>query len=303
MKPTSEDRQEELERRLESLEGVMAELNVFLARLSAEVLSLKVAAGATARSKQPSSSLSPIPRGTSSSNLFEHTTKVFVSNLDTMAKHRESNVAPSPPPPYPDLQEETIESYSFHDQEKGGSSPSDQSSNGSFDSRIHQEHHQPPRIPIYRGERDAEVIWEWLHKVESYFRIGQASPDEKVLIATYHLKDAAYFWWKNSSSSSAMVGSWEDFRDAFLKFFMPANYQREAKFALMDLRQLKSVREYSSRFCKLVSRLPGLSDEDKVAYYVHGLKCSVRMGVDDHNPQTLEQAVALAETWESKRWK
>ena len=53
---------------------------------------------------------------------------------------------------------------------------------------------------------------------------------------------------------------------------------------------MRSVQEYASQFRNLVGQTENMGEQDKIAYFIDGLKPSTKMEVNYRAPQTFEDA-------------
>ena len=140
---------------------------------------------------------------------------------------------------------------------------------------------------------------QWLMEVERYFLavgLGELDPRRALFAATY-LKDAASTWY-TSALKEADFGpspSWVLFKERFLKRFRPLAASRMARAAIRSLKQRIKVAGYSQEFQKHMQLIPDMSVADQVESYICGLHSHIAMEVDREQPQTLSDAMELAQ--------
>ena len=142
---------------------------------------------------------------------------------------------------------------------------------------------------MFHGE-DAQG---WVERIERYFQIRGAPPEEWLTAAKVAMEGQAltwYHWWEASTA----IYPWPRFREAVVKRFQP-EVAWDPYSALLALKQEGTVREYRDKF-EALSR-PLRIEERKYLHslFLNGLKEEVRAEVRIHRYNTLDEMIDLAE--------
>ena len=84
--------------------------------------------------------------------------------------------------------------------------------------------------------------------------------------------------------------------------FQPVNAKKTARDDLFRLRQTGSVTKYVYDFHTLCLRINDISPSEQMDKFVRGLKRNVQEKVEIEDPQTLKQAMQIAERIDSIAW-
>ena len=91
-----------------------------------------------------------------------------------------------------------------------------------------------------------------------------------------------------------VVQTWQEFINTAEGQFGVANDRQKARDELAKLVQRTSVEDYIGIFTDLKTRIKGISDDECLDRYKHGLKAAVWLDVERANPQDLQQAMSHA---------
>ncbi|XP_070045290.1 uncharacterized protein [Nicotiana tomentosiformis] len=101
-------------------------------------------------------------------------------------------------------------------------------------------------------EEDPQDFIDEMHKT---LRVMRATETEAVELASYRLKEVAYFWfelWEESREEGSPSVRWGEFADAFIDHFLPAETKAARAAEFENLRQgTLSVWDYHMRFTYL----------------------------------------------------
>jgi hypothetical protein len=103
---------------------------------------------------------------------------------------------------------------------------------------------------------DAE---DWLRTVERELHTTQCDDREKVMYGPRLLRGAAQSWWESYLATHANPDAitWEEFRDSFRQYHVPAGLVTVKKEEFVALKQgSMSVSEYRDRFLQLSRYAP-----------------------------------------------
>lgn len=97
-----------------------------------------------------------------------------------------------------------------------------------------------------------EDVVRWLSKCESYFDLDKTPKENKVVMASLMLDEAAYFWYDSLKKSSTNPITWQVFSEG-LRIRFNATLQRPLE-ELVQLKQKGSLNEYQERFEKIACK-------------------------------------------------
>ena len=154
------------------------------------------------------------------------------------------------------------------------------------------------KLPKYDG--DERKCIAWINKAEEYLDIHNIHYEgEKIKYASMHLEGNAYnwyLWWKNTARICSH--NWDSFRNDLIKIFQGVEEFFFSK--LTRLQQKNSVDEYTCEWEALSTRVPKLTDDQRLQTYMHGLKQHICDELELHNISTLEEAQRKASIIEKK---
>ncbi|GAB5489763.1 MAG: hypothetical protein Pars2KO_33330 [Parasphingorhabdus sp.] len=102
-----------------------------------------------------------------------------------------------------------------------------------------------------------------------------------------------------ANSQRAPFRDWQQFLQELRTLFEPTVAADDARRELKRIRQTTSVRDFVTRFRKLVLRVPDMSLDDQYLIFVDGLKEAIRLPVATAANRDIEQAIILAERIDS----
>ena len=99
-------------------------------------------------------------------------------------------------------------------------------------------------------------------------------------------------------ASTADLFSWLEFKNLMRKRFQPVEASKTARSRMMALKQFKfganAIEAYNAEFQKLVALTTDMAVQDQLTYYIKGLHEQVAHDVSLANPDSLDEAMALA---------
>lgn len=139
---------------------------------------------------------------------------------------------------------------------------------------------------------------QWLRDAQKQFdHYGDPSPtfpsfDKKVAFAVQWMSGAAQDWWENEDKSG--ITSWDAFVERLRQRYRPQMPAELARQRLRTLVQRGRCETYCNEFLKLVTRIPGRSEEDKIFDFKNGLDHPLAAKVAEKHPKTLQEAMEIA---------
>jgi hypothetical protein len=143
---------------------------------------------------------------------------------------------------------------------------------------------------------------DWFFSLECFFAVATDinTSRSRIAFAVSLLRDDALKWFRQVKSTSAAIeDDYEAFKRQFCHRFRTTDPVREARDQLAELKQLKSAKAYTSIFRTVALNIPDLSEAEALDRYLRGLKPHIKIQVMLHHPANLEDAMRLAETYDS----
>ncbi|KAF5468733.1 hypothetical protein F2P56_012865 [Juglans regia] len=147
-------------------------------------------------------------------------------------------------------------------------------------------------FPRFRGGNPSL----WIYCANQYFLYHQVPPGQRIFIASFHMDDEALIWFQDASEAGTFL-SWEDFIKAVQIRFGSMPYDDPME-SLTRLKQVNTVNDYKSEFEILSNRIRGLSEKNKLSYFLSGLRDEIRLPIRMLNPLSLNDAFGLAKIQE-----
>ena len=146
--------------------------------------------------------------------------------------------------------------------------------------------------------RTGENIGDWLFYTNRVMEHSSHNDREKILLASSYLRDIAqqdYILYEQTHKNI----TWDEFTHYLKNKYTPKNNTTIIRKQLKELKHLNSVNDYFVSFRKLVNQLPNMSGEDRMIYFIEGLKFKTRKHVQSEKPKTLDEAFDLASDFET----
>lgn len=164
---------------------------------------------------------------------------------------------------------------------------------------------KPPKLPfpkVFDGSSTPGAVENFVFDCEQYF-MGMGTPaDKQVILAAGLLGGGAKSWWRYtclSRGGDMTLYAWSVFSTELLSRFRAVNSTRHARDQLASIRQDGSVRTYAQKMQELALQVPGIQDAELVDRFVRGLKPRTRQEVIMREPGNFEEAVKLADRFDS----
>lgn len=87
---------------------------------------------------------------------------------------------------------------------------------------------------------------------------------------------------------------WSQFKNELVETFRPVDHERIIRTKLLNLRQLDSFDKYSNDFLFWSNQIPEMSDSDKLACFLQGLKPKTRTELVIKGVKNVNEAIILA---------
>jgi hypothetical protein len=155
-------------------------------------------------------------------------------------------------------------------------------------------------IQLFQSRKDD--IKSWLFQLDLAFRRYNVPYQERGMVAVSFIKksalDEVYSWMKNDNGSY----DWDQLERWLITNFMPQNFQSELRHKLKYIRHQinnkETIIEYNERFLKLINKAENLSLQDKLNFYIDGLRPKTQIEVSPKNFVTLTDLMQTATNYE-----
>ena len=109
----------------------------------------------------------------------------------------------------------------------------------------------------------------------------------------------AKVWWRKKyddlQHKRCIIATWDDLKRKIKTQFFPENVTYLARCQLRELKQTGTVREYVKKFSGLMLDIKDMSEEDKLFYFLEGLKPWARTNLQGQHVQDLSTTRTVAE--------
>jgi type II secretory pathway pseudopilin PulG len=155
----------------------------------------------------------------------------------------------------------------------------------------------PSKPDTYNGSRrtPADV---WLFGLETFFTATQTNGEEqRICFAAAQLRDSAATWWRKVLHDNQEIHTWQEFKEAFVKQFIPVATKETARTTLHNMTQHNSTVGYCDAFSQALLQLPSgdMSPADQLFLFKRGLKKDIAAHLAVMRPKTLEEAMSFAQ--------
>jgi hypothetical protein len=150
--------------------------------------------------------------------------------------------------------------------------------------------------PVFAHSSDPMDAEDWLRTVERELHIALCDDREKVLYGPRLLRGAAQSWWESYLATHANPDTitWEEFRDSFRQYHVPAGLMTVKKEEFLALKQGSMfVSEYRDRFLQLSRYAPeDVNTDAKLQYrFLRGLVDPLQYQLMNHTFLTFQHLI------------
>ncbi|KAG7547901.1 Retrotransposon gag domain [Arabidopsis suecica] len=158
-----------------------------------------------------------------------------------------------------------------------------------------------PRPSRFNSVRDAKEVENFLWEMDRYFEnLGLTDEPAMIKTATSYLADTAMLWWRRRyveiERGDARIETWDEFKKDLKRQFYPENVVYQARKKLRELCQRGTIRDYVNDFTSLMLRIPSMTDENSVFYFIHGLQNWAKQELQRRGIHSLDEAILAAES-------
>jgi len=159
-------------------------------------------------------------------------------------------------------------------------------------------------LPSFHGKA-GENVSTWIFQVGQIFDARGIPHNRRLYYIAGCLKDAALHWYQNQSVRTAPNAPYTDLNNfiaAIINAFQPLHFEQVLYWQLKALKQTKDVQDYVFKFRNLIGQIRGMGELDQVSHFIDGLKNSTQVEVNYQAPDTLEDAIKIAVTYDTARF-
>ncbi|GJU92766.1 putative reverse transcriptase domain-containing protein [Tanacetum coccineum] len=154
----------------------------------------------------------------------------------------------------------------------------------------------------FKGTEGAIGLICWFERIESVFSRSNCTKDYKVKFATGTLTEEALSWWNSFAQpigiEEAYKITWVEFKKLLIKKYCPRTevQKMEDKFYHLTVKG-NDLKTYVRIFQELVTLCPTMvqDSEKMMEVFIGGLPRSIEGNVTSSRPQTLEEAINIAQ--------
>ncbi|GJT18688.1 reverse transcriptase domain-containing protein [Tanacetum coccineum] len=154
----------------------------------------------------------------------------------------------------------------------------------------------------FKGSEGAVGLIRWFKRTESVFSCSNCTEDCKVKFATGTLTEEALSWWNSFAQpigiEEAYKITWVEFKKLLIKKYCPRTkvQKMEDEFYHLTVKG-NDLKTYVRRFQELATLCPTMvpDSEKMMEVFIGGLPRSIEGNVTASKPQTLEEAINIAQ--------
>jgi hypothetical protein len=150
----------------------------------------------------------------------------------------------------------------------------------------------------YNGTSEENVV-TWLTALEEVMTNRLIHDNEKISLAVSLLGGTALQWFVNLKLKNQRPSSWNEFKDKLKSQFQPIDFQEHLRQQLLQLRQKNSLQDYIHVFRSIVGQIIDMDELTQVMLFINGLSSNISLYVRSKHPQTVEEAIREATTYDN----
>ncbi|GJS12810.1 putative reverse transcriptase domain-containing protein [Tanacetum coccineum] len=154
----------------------------------------------------------------------------------------------------------------------------------------------------FKGSEGAVGLIRWFERTESVFSRSNCTEDCKVKFATGTLPEEALSWWNSFAQpigiEEAYMITWVELKKLLIKKYYPRTEVQKMKDEFYHLTVKENdLKTYVRRFQELTTLCPTMVPdfEKMMEVFIGGLPRSIERNVTASKPQTLEEAINIAQ--------
>jgi chromosome segregation ATPase len=152
-------------------------------------------------------------------------------------------------------------------------------------------------LQTFSGRPD-DNINEWLYQTNRILEVGDYNDYEKVTIASSYLRELASQDYMLQEQATGKQ-TWKDFSEYMRRKYTPANLSQIIRDRIKNLKQIVGVKDFYVDFRKLSIQAPGMNEEERLSWFINGLKPSIAAYVNLQKPKDIDEAYDTAVLFET----
>ena len=152
--------------------------------------------------------------------------------------------------------------------------------------------------PIF-GKDPSWKVADWLFVVENNLAMKDIPANKKLMVVAPFLRGTAFQMLKRFMTEKRL--DWDEFRQELVTTFQPPDHERTMRTQLLNLRQDSSFQKYSQDFQYYATQITSMSEKDKLACFLQGLRTRTQIELVYKDVKTLSEAIKLAASLELVR--
>lgn len=158
-----------------------------------------------------------------------------------------------------------------------------------------------PALPIYEGDPRKLLVKVWRFSVNQHFEFAEEynrttiGPRHQVIMAGEQFVGRAKVWWTARIIQGDIPADLDELETAMKSYFeLDSHRSKSLRRQYRAARQIGGVSQYNDHFLDVFVQLEDLSETQAVFDYIHGLNPELAARVDETQPVTLKEAMAMA---------
>ncbi|CAF4897132.1 unnamed protein product [Rotaria sp. Silwood1] len=150
----------------------------------------------------------------------------------------------------------------------------------------------------YNGTNEENVV-TWLIALEEIMANRLIHDDDRISLAVSLLGGTALQWFVNLKLKNQRPSSWNEFKEQLRSQFQPVDFQEHLRQKLLQLKQKHILQDYIQAFRNIVGQIHNMDELTQVIFFVNSLSSNTGLYVRSKHPQTVEEAIREATTYDN----
>ncbi|CAF5124856.1 unnamed protein product, partial [Rotaria sp. Silwood1] len=121
----------------------------------------------------------------------------------------------------------------------------------------------------------------------------------RISLAVSLLGGTALQWFVNLKLKNQRPSSWNEFKEQLRSQFQPVDFQEHLRQKLLQLKQKHILQDYIQAFRNIVGQIHNMDELTQVIFFVNSLSSNTGLYVRSKHPQTVEEAIREATTYDN----
>lgn len=157
-------------------------------------------------------------------------------------------------------------------------------------------------ISPYSGSKNSSRIKYFISEIIRISERFSLTDTQLIILSGRNMTGRAEEWFHDYRRSTKCSNeTFQQFTHVLIHHFAGADDEKEQVKNLINLKQENGVKEYSSHFKSFLQKLPEdfFTEEQKVIFYIAGLKPKIRIEMQHENSFTLIEAIEISQVYEN----